>query len=335
MLVGRDTELHFLNQYYSKSGSQILVVYGQRGIGKTALLRSFSAGRKSSYYTARACSAREQLYQWGCELREQGIEVSLYPDYQELLSAILTTETTEKQILVVEEFHHIIKSDDLFLTELITLLNHRSSTDSHFMVILCTSASGWVENNMISRIGSRAMALSGLLKVRELKPEDMRAVYPEYSVTDNECIYDVLGGVPGFWSAFDRKLTAKENIISNILSKKSRLHEELALFIAEELREPAVYYTILSALARDCCKLNDIYKHTGFSRAKISVYLKNLMELEFVEKVSSGTYQISNAYVKFYFRFLFPHRSRLDSLSPEEYYRQYIEAYLPYSKGGI
>ena len=126
-----------------------------------------------------------------------------------------------------------------------------------------------------------------------------------------------------------------ENIINNILKKECRLHEELALFIAEELREPAVYYTILSALASDCCKLNDIYKHTGFSRAKISVYLKNLLELEFVEKVSSGTYQISNAYVKFYFRFLFPHMSRWNSLSPEDYYRQYIEAYLPYSKGGI
>ena len=40
-------------------------------------------------------------------------------------------------------------------------------------------------------------------------------------------------------------------------------------------------------MARDCNKLNDIYRHTGFSRAKISVYLKNLMELDLAEKVYS------------------------------------------------
>ena len=51
-----------------------------------------------------------------------------------------------------------------------------------------------------------------------------------------------------------------------------------------------------------------MYAHTGFSRAKISVYLKNLMELELVEKVLPGTYEICNAFVRFYFCFLFPYR---------------------------
>ena len=57
-------------------------------------------------------------------------------------------------------------------------------------------------------------------------------------------------------------------------------------WLSEELRETAVYDTILATLADGRHgKLNDMYAHTGFSRAKISVYLKNLMELELVEKV--------------------------------------------------
>ena len=80
-MVGRETELKFLNQYYGREGCHILVVYGQRGVGKTTLLKAFTEGRKHHFYTARACSAREQLYQWGCELREQGGNVPLYPDY--------------------------------------------------------------------------------------------------------------------------------------------------------------------------------------------------------------------------------------------------------------
>lgn len=326
MFIGRDAELKFLNNYYAKDGSQILVVYGQRGVGKSALLRHFAEGRKSSFYVARACSAREQLYQWGCELREQGKDVPRYPGYTELFEQIFEQEQNEKQILVVEEFHHIIKGDDAFFSELIRMVENRRLARP-VMIILCTSASGWVENSMITKIGSRAAALDGLLKVRELKFEEMCKLFPGYSREDSVRIYAALGGIPGLWTSFDETLSAKENIIQNILTKNSRLYEEMAVYIAEELREPAVYYTILATMARNCSKLNDIYRHTDFSRAKISVYLKNLMELELVEKVFSGTYRIANTYVRFYFRFLFPHKSMLNSISPGEYYKRYVEPY--------
>ena len=45
-----------------------------------------------------------------------------------------------------------------------------------------------------------------------------------------------------------------------------------------------------------------MYAHTGFSRAKISVYLKNLMELELVEKVLPGTYAVSYTHLDVYKR---------------------------------
>lgn len=323
MFIGREAELRFLNNYYTKEGSQILVVYGQRGVGKSALLRYFANDKKSVFYVARACSAREQLYQWGCELRENGKNVSRYPSYEEVFAQTLEQEATEKQVLVVEEFHHIVKGDDAFMTELIRMLENRRLSRP-VMVILCTSASGWVENSMIAKIGSRAAALSGLLKVREFKFEEMRRLFPGYSLEECVRVYAALGGIPGLWTSFDEKLSAKENIIQNILRKDSRLYEEMAVYIAEDLREPAVYYTILAAMARDCSKLNDMYRHTGFSRAKISVYLKNLMELELVEKMFSGTYRIANTYARFYFRFLFPHKSMLNCLASEEFYDRYV-----------
>ena len=93
-------------------------------------------------------------------------------------------------------------------------------------------------------------------------------------------------------------------------------------------------------MARGCNKLNDIYEHTGFSRAKISVYLKNLMELDLVEKVFSfesggyanaqkGIYRIANPYVRFYFRFLFPNQSMLQKLDSQEFYEKMVKDYYP------
>ena len=103
----------------------------------------------------------------------------------------------------------------------------------------------------------------------------------------------------------------------------------------EELRETGVYNTILASIAAGRRKLNDLYLHTEFSRAKISVYLKNLMELELVEKVFSydtegkantqkGVYRISNHFVHFYFTYLYPNLSSLERMSAEEFYKEYI-----------
>ncbi len=96
-------------------------------------------------------------------------------------------------------------------------------------------------------------------------------------------------------------------------------------WLSEELRETAVYDTILATLADGKHgKLNDMYAHTGFSRAKISVYLKNLMELELVEKVLPGTYEICNAFVRFYFHFLFPYQTLDRAEGGNVFYERYI-----------
>lgn len=58
MLLGRVSELRYLNNYYDREGSQILVVYGQKHIGKTALVREFMEDKPGFYYLAQACSER-------------------------------------------------------------------------------------------------------------------------------------------------------------------------------------------------------------------------------------------------------------------------------------
>ena len=322
MFIGRREELQLLDRYYGSEGNQVLVVYGARGVGKTRLLREFAEGRKSAYYAARACSDREQCYQWARELREQGGSVPEYPEYSELFAAVFP-EKTEKQILILDEFQHLVKGEREFFGELIRFLDYRRMSRP-VMIVLVSSASGWVENHMVSRIGGNVTYISGCLKVREIPFGEMKALFPGFSARDAIQNYAVLGGFPGLWKSFDETLSAEENLIRHILSKESRLYGEMSVYLTEELREPAVYNTILGTIARGVAKLNDIYLHTGFSRAKISVYLKNLMELDLVEKVYAGIYRIKSPYVRFYFRFLFPGLSLLEKLPPEEFYAEKV-----------
>ena len=333
MLLGRAAELKQLNHYYDREGSQIVVVYGQKNIGKTALVKEFAAGKPSSYYMARSASDREQVYQWGMELAHRQVRTLAYPSYGELLQGMLT-DMPGKQIVIIDEFQHIIKTSPGFMKELVAFV-HKQWNSNQVLVLLCSSSIGWVENSMIQKIGESAYELSGLLKLKELKFSDMMDYFPGYS--KDQCVecYAILGGMPGLWKHFSDKLSVKENIIRSILSSNGGLRNEAMSLITDELRETAVYNTILASIASGKHKLNELYAHTGFSRAKISVYLKNLMELEIVEKVFSvdtdgkdnvqkGIYRIKNHFVYFYFKFLYPNRSGLAMEAPSAFYLEYV-----------
>jgi hypothetical protein len=333
MMIGRSAELKYLNTYYDREGSQIMVVYGEKNIGKTALLNEFVQDKQYHYYRARSASEREQLYQWGRELGEQEMKTLKYPSYTDIFQAVMK-DHTGKKVIIIDEFQYIIKTGESFIDELVKFV-HGGWHNSEVMVILCSSSVGWVENSLISRIGTAAYELSGFLKVKELDFEALLEYFPGFDMEKSIEAYAILGGVPGLWRHFSDKLDIKENIIKNILDPVKYLYGEGQRIVEEELRETGVYNTILASIAAGSHKLNDLYLHTEFSRAKISVYLKNLMELELVEKVFSydtegkanvqkGIYRITNHFVHFYFTFLYPHLSSLESMTGLEFYNRFI-----------
>ena len=163
MLLGRTTELGYLNNYYDRDGSQILIVYGQKHIGKTALVKEFMKDRPGYYYLARACSEREQAYQWGRQLVHDGYIVDKFPSFQDIFEKIAHRVTGNK-VLVIDEVQNIVRASDNFMKELVAFVHSQWNRDN-VMVILLSSSIGWIENSMITRIGEAAYELSGLLKI--------------------------------------------------------------------------------------------------------------------------------------------------------------------------
>lgn len=335
MFSGRNFELHYLNSYYERNGSQIMVLYGEKNVGKTALLKHFMEDKPGYYYRSRSASEREQRFQWGQELSAETNNEAIYPSFAEIFGMISDPDS-RKKVIVIDEFQNIVRAGGGFMKELCAFV--RSGDKAPVIVILVSSSIGWVENSMITRIGEAAYELTGFFKIRELSFGALMDFFPRFSM--NQCVeaYAILGGIPGLWRYFDDKLDIKENICRYILNKDAFLHEEGLRIVGDELRETGVYNTILAAIAAGNRKLNDLYHHTEFSRAKISVYLKNLMELELVEKVFSfdtegkantqkGIYRISNHFVHFYFTFIYPHLSSIEQLGEKEYYDRYIAPY--------
>lgn len=329
MLTGRKKEIQYLQKFFEKSGSQFVVIYGQRGVGKTRLIREFADGSPCFYYACREASEREQQFQWGRELSDTGIVVEEFPTWRELFESSLQN-IPDKQILVLDEFQYLMKNSTYFIDELSAFVEEQGES-RNILVVMVSSSISWVENSMVKKMGKAAYKISGLLKIKPLGFFELREAFPHYSAEQAFGLYAVLGGNPGLWRYMSPTKNLRENICDTILSPTGALHGECRRILSEELRELGVYQTILSALAGGHHKLNDIYAYTGFSRAKISVYLKNLMELELIEKVFSydtagrehmqkGVYRICNHFIHFTFTYLYPAGSKLTAVSAEDFY---------------
>ncbi|MEG1847265.1 MAG: ATP-binding protein [Lachnospiraceae bacterium] len=320
MLIGRSSELKYLQQLYEVQGSQLVIIYGQTGIGKTSLALEFSKNLPCFYYQARSCTDQKQQNLWQT--------LDLWMDAKN------TGFLTGKKVLVVDEFQHLVKSDPDFMQNCVTYLQQ----PQEILWILLSSSIAWIENSMITKIGTSAYSISALYKLKEISFQSIRSMFPHFNQIQCLEIYSILGGVPRLLQSIDDRLSVSENLIKNILNTQGTLYQIGTHLISEELRETSVYHTILESLSSGKQKLNELFKETGFSRAKISVYLKNLMELEFVEKIFSydtdgkentqkGIYRICNHFAHFWFGFVFPNLGELEIKSGLDYYNTYIKSY--------
>ncbi len=318
MFVGREKELALLEHAWQMQENTMVVLYGREGIGKTSLVKQFvNVGEKEYvYYQARELSEEEQnRYFW--EKREE----------------VLKMDGKKKVCFIVDEFDLMQKGyKDFFadFTALVNLLQERQ-----VMIVLTSSNIQWVENSMVEDMGSMARKITSFIKVKEFTFMEMVDRFPDSTTEECVIVYGILGGVPAYLNMWNPKETVRKNILRVILNDKGPMHREAQRFLKTALRELPFYSTILSVLAEDEPKLNYLYNRTHFSRAKISVYIKNLMQIGVATKIFSfepknrdnmqkGLYGISDSFLQFWYKLIYPHMSEFSFLPPEEFYAKYV-----------
>ncbi len=329
----RTAQLRSMNEHYEDERNSILLLYGRDGCEKESLLRVYLQDKKYFYYHARAASAQEQYRQMAAQV-EEAYDVKLTRGtYNEIFTHIKSGDAS-KLVVVINEFQQIVKKDADFFRSIVRL-KEKKLYPGPVQIILASSDLPFVEQELEACLGADAAKIRQKIKLEDLAFLDVVRAYPDLPVAQTVRIYSVIGGVSSYVSRWSGKLDFKTNVCRHILSPYGYLHDEAERYISLHLRELGVYETILSAIAAGHRKLNDLYHLTGFSRAKISVYLRSLMEIDVVEKADSfetggerntqkGLYQIRDHYINFWFRFVYPHLSEVYMMKPEDYYDRYI-----------
>ena len=183
-----------------------------------------------------------------------------------------------------------------------------------------------------------------VLKIEPFMFNTAQKYFKNYSKTDQILAYAVFGGIPAYLTLTDAKKPIKQNIIENFLKKQSYLFEEPTTLLKQEFREPALYSSIIEAVATGASKLNDIATQIDDSTAKTANYLKNLLELQIVTKQTPITqkpsarktiYRLNDNLFKFWYRFISPNLSIIQFGDGDNLYQNLIEPYLSEYVGTI
>lgn len=325
MSTGRYYELDALKECFSKEKNSICILYGRKGLGKTELVKEFTKDKTYYYHKCMEVSQKASVMMLGESLcsfmKKEAFDDKL--DIYNMLNVLCDEfkSSNKKLILVFDEFQNIVKVIPDFIAILVKI-TRLPEFAGLVNIIMISSSVKWIENDMASLIGPVALAITKIIKMREISFRNLLCMYEDLDVNDAIKVYAIFGGVRKYLHAYNTNKSFEENLEIMIGQENSLFSNEVYSILKSDLRELSQYNTILYTIAMGNNKLNDIYEITGFSRAKISVYLKNLIDIDIVEKVFSyetdvsgttqkGLYRIKDNLIHFWYSCIFPYQDKL------------------------
>ena len=330
MFIGRKQELQFLEDKYNSKGGQLIVLYGRRRVGKTETLREFCKNKPHIFYSCREISDKLQLRSFSEKLLREKIPAASYvkefADWETAFRNITELPYGDnKKLLIIDEFPYMCKNNESIPSILQNLWDELLK-DENVMIILCGSAMSFIEKELLAEKNPLYGRATGIYKMEAMGFYDAVQFFPNYTDKEKIIAYSILGGIPHYLAQFDPAISLDDNIKKNILTKGCILYSEVEFILRQELRETPLYNSIIEAVALGNTKLNDIStKSLIDDTSKTSVYLKNLIELQIVERefsVNNGTkerannnrglYRLTDNFFRFWYAFVFTNISELE-----------------------
>jgi AAA+ ATPase superfamily predicted ATPase len=344
VFIGRKSELSFLEERYHAQGGQLVVLYGRRRVGKTETLRKFCEEKEHVFYSCTECTNEQQLEIFSGRMLAKDLPAAKYvktfSDWEQALGSVSELPGNGKKLLIIDEFPYMVKNNRSIPSILQNLWDNRLKNDN-VMIILCGSAMSFIEKEILAEKNPLYGRATGILKMNEMGFFDAIEFFPNYSNLDKIIAFSVLGGIPHYLKQFDQSKPLDENIKRNILQRGSILYSEVEFLMRQELRETTVYNTIIQAVALGNTKLNDIFLKTQIDKNKLTVYLKNLIDLGIVRRefsvsdgikeqanVQRGVYQIVDNFFRFWYAFVFPNISELEAGDADGIYMYAVQPML-------
>jgi len=286
MFIGREQELNALERLYASNKFEFAVIYGRRRVGKTALINHFLDGKKAIYFMGVESNAKQNLENFSKSIMEysNGIETETsFLSFQAALEYVFRLAQKERLILAIDEYPYVARSSKS-LASTLQLLIDKYKDSSKLMLILCGSSMSYMEDHVLAYKSPLYGRRTAQMKLLPFDFEETCRYFKNLSNEDKALIYGIVGGTPQYLLQINDSLSVEENIKNTFLNPMSFLYEEPINLLKQEVREPAIYTAIITAIAAGASRMSEISGKVGEDTNVCSIYIKNLMNLGIVQK---------------------------------------------------
>lgn len=340
MFYCRENELRKMNKRYGERRFECIVIYGRRRVGKTALINEFCKDKPTISFSALDTTSRENLRTLSKAIysykNPDGGTAPEYRTYEDALDEITELSKEKRVIFVIDEFPYLAKAEPSISSRIQHLIDHVWSEGQLFL-ILCGSSMSFMEYQVLGYESPLYGRRTAQFKIEPLTYRETAAFNPQLTSEENALVYGITGGIPHYINKLDVRDNLEEALLDNLFDRSSYLFEEPENLLKQELREPAVYNSIITAIAEGASRMNEIATKTGFDSGTCSKYLKVLMDLGIVwketpvmEKVGKKSiYSVADNFFRFWYRFVPQNITAISSGRIAKNYKASIERFFP------
>ncbi|MBR5572256.1 MAG: ATP-binding protein [Oscillospiraceae bacterium] len=314
MFIGRDRELTTLNNLYSSGKFEFAVIYGRRRVGKTELIKQFIADKRAIYFMGIESNKKQNLENLSKSILEfnTGIDADTsFSSFQSALEYVFRLAETERIILAIDEYPYVARTSKS-LASTLQLLIDKYKNSSKLMLILCGSSMSYMEDHVLAYKAPLYGRRTAQIKLLPFDFEETCRYLEGMSGEDKALLYGAVGGTPQYLLQIDPRRSVEENIKNIYLNPTSFLYEEPINLLKQELREPAIYTAIITAIANGASRLSEIATKVGEDSSVCATYLKSLISLGLIQKefpygdtaTRKALYSISDNMFRFWYRFV-------------------------------
>ena len=315
MFIGRERELASLNRLYDSGKFEFVVLYGRRRVGKTALISRFIDGKSAIYFTGVESNAKQNLENFSTNTFEyiSGLEEpqTSFVSFQAALDTVFKLSMDKRIILAIDEYPYVARASKS-LASTLQLLIDKYKDRSKLMLILCGSSMSYMEQHVLARKAPLYGRRTAQIKLLPFDFAETCSYFRNFTAEEKALAYGIAGGTPQYLLQINDRLSIEDNIKATFLNAASPLYEEPMNLLKQEVREPAIYTAIISAIATGASRMSEISGKVGENTNVCSTYLRNLITLGIIQKETpygekaskKAIYCIDDNMFRFWYRFV-------------------------------
>lgn len=339
--IGRERELKVLDDAWASGAGAFIPVYGRRRVGKSQLLLHWLERHEGVYQVGKEAPAELQIR----ELLEATAQAVGQPylahaparGWREAFEHIDAAWTKPGRFsLILDEFQWMVQASPELPSVLQELWDRRWRRSKRFMLVLCGSYIGFMEREVLGHKSPLFGRRTAQIHLKPFEWPEASRFHPHWSVPHRAEAYFICGGVPQYLRAFDPSRSIRANVESTLLHEFAPLYREPEFLLREELREVEKYHAVLYAIAAGFFTQKEIAKATSLPERSLHYWLEQLVQLGYVARrhpLTGGAknrrqvhFVLEDPLLRFWFRFVFPHRSAVARLGPS---RAWLELVRP------